>query len=632
MTDTVKFDHPDTVERFLNTTLKPYQWSTLQSLLGDLRHKGAIINFAPGLGKTLVVIAYVMANLYRARNQPLRILVIAPKAAIHEVWVKQFNQHVHETYQDLYNLFVHPKHTSAEARTKHLRTCLQHNTSSICVTTYDMAIQKGGTPLFDTKWDIVILDEVHYLKNRQSQRHTILHKCLKANGHRHPVLGLTGTFGGNRSESEIPNILRCVFPHQPKWSDPQRYDGVQSLSSKLRRRVFIETWTSSGMTLPTPVYKEVTVTLSPPEANVYEKRLKSCNEAYRRYLAMRHTPQALAANQHFQGQLQALQMCVMLPPEGATSCSKLDALMNCIDQCLQNDDSTTNMVVACTSTQVLSLAYHKCLQTYPKHLFAQYNGQMSSTRRTAELERTLPDAPQQARVLFLSTMAGGIAITLTHFKQFVLVDEPLNPTTGQQLIHRGVRLTLDHSLTITRIIAERTIDEAKYINHQSKTRVSNRVMQQFQPNADALRRASNKASNKAPKEDSKEDSKSTTTVAGILQTTNQCWNPDTVFPKRTPSTRTPDHTTHTTHAPPPHLATSRKRKWTREEEEHDLQKMQESLQRLRKPRPNQKANQKAKQKGRRRVTSSSRGPSSRGPPSRVSPTVDVLGDALKAAL
>ena len=298
--------------------------------------------------------------------------------------------------------------------------------------------------------------------------------------------------------------------------------------------------------------------------------------------------------------------------------------MNCIDQCLQHDDSTTNMVVACTSTRVLRLAYHKCLQTYQKHLFAQYNGQMSSTRRTAELERTLPDAPQQARVLFLSIMAGGIAITLTHFKQFVLVDEPLNPTTGQQLIHRGVRLTLDHSLTITRIIAERTIDEAKYINHQSKTRVANKVMQQFQPNADAQRRASNKG----PKEDSKEDSKSTTTVAGILQTTNQCWNPNTVVHKRTPSTRTSDHTTHTTHAPPPHLATSRKRKWTREEEEHDLQKMQESLQRLRKkPRPNQTANPKANQKGRRRVTSSSR-----GPPSRVSPTVDVLGDALKAAL
>ena len=621
MTDTAHFDHPHTVERFLNTTLKPYQWSTLQPLLGDLRHKGAIINFAPGLGKTLVVIAYVMANLYRARNQPLRILVIAPKAAIHEVWVKQFNQHVHETYQDLFNLFVHPKHTSVEARAKHLRTCLQHNTSSICVTTYDMAIQKGGTSLFDTKWDIVILDEVHYLKNRQSQRHTILHKCLKANGHRHPVLGLTGTFGGNHSESEIPNILRCVFPHQPKWSDPQRYDGVQSLPSKLRRRVFIETWASSGMTLPTPVYKEVKVTLSLPEAKVYEKRLKSCNDAYRIYLAMRHTPQALVANQHFQGQLQALQMCVMLPPEGATSCSKLDALMDCIDQCLQNNDSTTNLMVACTSIQVLHLAQHKCLQTYPEHLFALYTGQMSSTRRTAELERTLPDAPQQARVLFLSTMAGGIAITLTHFKHFVLVDEPLNPTTGQQLIHRGVRLTLDHSLTITRIIAERTIDEAKYINHQSKTRVSNRVIQQFQPNADTQRCASNKGF--------KEDSKSAATVAGILQTANQCWNPDTVFHKRTPSTRTSDHTTH---APPPHLTTSRKRKWTREEKERDIRKMQESLQeslqRRRKPRPNQKATQ----KGLRRVTSSSRGPPSRGLPSRVSPTVDVLGDALKAAL
>jgi hypothetical protein len=286
------------------------------------------------------------------------------------------------------------------------------------------------------------------------------------------------------------------------------------------------------------------------------------------------------------------------------------------------------MVIACTSTQVLSLAYHRCLQTYSKHLFAQYNGQMSSTQRTAELERTLPDAPQQARFLFLSTMAGGIAITLTHFEQFVLVDEPLNPTTGQQLIHRGLRLTLDHSLTITRLIAERTIDEAKYINHQSKTRVANKVMQQFQPNADAQRRASNKASNKAPKEDSKEDSKSTTTVAGILQTTNQCWNPDTVFHKRTPSTRTSDHTTHTTHAPPPHLATSRKRKWTREEEEHDIRKMQESLQRLRKkPRPNQMANPTANQTGRRRVTSSSRAPFSRAPP-----TIDVLGDALKAAL
>lgn len=162
--------------------LWPFQRASLAYALPRRR---TLIGDQPGLGKTPIAICY--ANEIRAE----RVLVICP-ASIRWQWVKRIREwstlrwpyHVHP--------IIHGRHGV-------------HPTAEWTVVSYDLARSEGiGAALAKGTYDVLILDEAHYLKEPDSRRTRAIfgggktHSFLPLADRAKSVLALTGTPLPNR--------------------------------------------------------------------------------------------------------------------------------------------------------------------------------------------------------------------------------------------------------------------------------------------------------------------------------------------------------------------------------------------------------------------------------------------------
>lgn len=129
-------------------SLWPFQKSDIEYAL---RRKSALIGDQPGLGKTPVAICF--ANEIRAK----RILVLCP-ASIRLQWVKRIREWT--TLRWPYT--VHPILVGRNG---------VHPTAEWTVASFDLARTEAiGRALTKTHYDLLILDEAHYLKTIDSKR------------------------------------------------------------------------------------------------------------------------------------------------------------------------------------------------------------------------------------------------------------------------------------------------------------------------------------------------------------------------------------------------------------------------------------------------------------------------------
>lgn len=116
-----------------------------------MRRQHTLIGDQPGLGKTAQGIAY--ANEIGAR----RVLVICP-ANIRLQWVKQIRRWTTMTWPYTVYPILHGKHGV-------------HPTANWTIVSYDLARSEAiGKALAKGTYDLIILDEAHYLKTIDSQR------------------------------------------------------------------------------------------------------------------------------------------------------------------------------------------------------------------------------------------------------------------------------------------------------------------------------------------------------------------------------------------------------------------------------------------------------------------------------
>lgn len=136
----------------------------------------------PGLGKTLQALT---AALYL----PGRILVIAPAGA-RDVWKREIESHTTES------VFVF-RPTSKKVPTN----------EKFVVASYD-ALLSRQEQLLAVRPDLVILDEAHYVKNKEAERTKAVHDCLISIPRR---LLLSGTPVMNRTD-EVRKQLEFIHP------------------------------------------------------------------------------------------------------------------------------------------------------------------------------------------------------------------------------------------------------------------------------------------------------------------------------------------------------------------------------------------------------------------------------------
>lgn len=151
-----------------------------------MRRQNTLIGDQPGLGKTAQGIA--IANEMNAK----RVLVICP-AGIRLQWVKQIRRWTTMPWPYIVYPILHGRHGV-------------HPTANWTVVSYDLARSEAiGKALSKGLYDLIILDEAHYLKTIESQRTRAVFGAPKAELKFPPlyeragmIVGLTGTPLPNR--------------------------------------------------------------------------------------------------------------------------------------------------------------------------------------------------------------------------------------------------------------------------------------------------------------------------------------------------------------------------------------------------------------------------------------------------
>lgn len=173
-------------------TLYPYQQEAVDTILDT---SGTILGDECGLGKTVTAIEVV-------KRLPLvegwRVLVVCPKSLVYQ-WLMAINEQMPDAAITVTNRIPYNANLL----------------SGWIISTYPELTNKAQAGFFyNTLWDVVILDEAHRIKNRDTKSSTLARSLLKARG-----LALTGT-PMEKSPGDLWALLNFIAPEdfQSYWS------------------------------------------------------------------------------------------------------------------------------------------------------------------------------------------------------------------------------------------------------------------------------------------------------------------------------------------------------------------------------------------------------------------------------
>lgn len=148
-----------------------------------------------GLGKTKQSLD--AANLAQAKD----ILVIAPKTLLYN-WEKE----VHRWYPKWVTVVISGKATERADQYRFLSGERKTAIPRVVIVNYEKLIAADFP--FQLRWDVLIFDEAHYVKNTTAQRHKAVKKIADRSAY---VFGLTGTPLETKPE-ETYGIMKVVRP------------------------------------------------------------------------------------------------------------------------------------------------------------------------------------------------------------------------------------------------------------------------------------------------------------------------------------------------------------------------------------------------------------------------------------
>uniref|UniRef100_A0A0K8VNP8 Transcription termination factor 2 n=1 Tax=Bactrocera latifrons TaxID=174628 RepID=A0A0K8VNP8_BACLA len=274
--------------------------------------RGGILADDMGLGKTLTMISLVLASKNRSEQEagpksdddesdnenenegwiskgrrdyyPGGTLVVCPASLVRQ-WEEEVDNKVKR-----HKLTVCVHHgNNRDTKPKHLRTY------DIVVTTYNIVSreQKSQGALFGIKWQRIILDEAHVVRNHKAQMSISV--CALRGKYK---WALTGTPIQNKETDAyaLVKFLRCTpfdeLAHWKKWIDNKSAGGQQRLNAlmkslMLRRTKIMLQERGALQCLPERRIELIEVCLDKEEMNVYQKIMVYSRTLFAQFLLQR---------------------------------------------------------------------------------------------------------------------------------------------------------------------------------------------------------------------------------------------------------------------------------------------------------------------------------------------------------
>lgn len=385
--------------QYMKATLRSYQTFGVKYAV---HQKRTLLGDEMGLGKTIQAIASIAALKAAGKHH---FMVVCPASVLIN-WCREITKHS--------TLSVTKVHGADEAALLAWR-----ENGDVAVTTYE-SISRFTLPE-KFRFDMLVVDEAHYVKNPEAQRTAAMQKLLEKTEH---VLYMSGTPLVNRVD-EMCFLIRCLQPELAEQLEKVKYVSSaeqfrQELAPVYLRRVREDVLTE----LPELIEKEQWCELNQKELSIYREAVAS-------------------------GNLMAIRQVSWQVPELSDS-TKAKRLLEICDSA--REEGRKIIVFSFfrgTLEKVRALLGDRCMETI--------SGDISPARRQEIVDAF--NAAEPGAVLVSQVQAGGTGLNIQAASVIIFCEPQLTPAIENQAVSRAYRMGQTRDVLVHRLLADETIDE-----------------------------------------------------------------------------------------------------------------------------------------------------------------------------
>ncbi|KAJ1849240.1 chromatin remodeling complex Adenosinetriphosphatase [Coemansia sp. RSA 2708] len=457
-------------------TMRDYQLRGLNWMI-SLYDNGinGILADEMGLGKTLQVISFI-GYLQKFRDVRGPHLVVVPKSTLQN-WKSEFNRWVPDL--DVFLLHGDKEHR-AEIFAEHLRP----NKFNCCITTYEMCLI-CKSELNKIKWEYIIIDEAHRLKNENS----MLAKLVRMFSSQRRLL-ITGTPLQNNLH-ELWALLNFLLPDV--FGSSEVFDEWFEKGEDDQEQVVQQLHKVLQPFLLRRVKSDVEHSLLPKkEINLYVGLTPMQRTWYRRILE-RDIAAINGAVGKKEGKTRLLNIVMQLrkccnhpylfdgaepgPPFTTDEHLVYNAgKMAVLDKLLSKLRAQGSRVLIFSQmSRVLDILEDYCMMR--EYKYCRLDGSTNHDERVESIQDF--NSPDSDKFIFLlTTRAGGLGITLTAADTVCIFDSDWNPQADLQAMDRAHRIGQTKQVYVYRFITEGSVEEKVLERAMQKLRLDQLVIQQ----------------------------------------------------------------------------------------------------------------------------------------------------------
>lgn len=385
--------------KYMKATLRSYQTFGVKYAV---HQKRTLLGDEMGLGKTIQAIAAMAALKAEGKHH---FMVVCPASVLIN-WQREIEKHS--------TLSVTKVHGGDEISLRHWR-----ENGDVAVTTYE-SISRFELPEKFT-FDMLVVDEAHYVKNPEAQRTQAMQKLLKKTD---GVLYMSGTPLVNRVD-EMCFLISCLQPQLM-----ERVEAVKNVSTAEQFRqeiapVYLRRVRKDVLKeLPDLIEKAQWCELGAAEKQVYGEAVMSSN-----LMAIRQVSWQMPNLKDSSKAQRLLQICDSAKEEGRKII---------VFSFFRN-----------TLNKVVELLGDRCTPII--------SGDISPDKRQ-EIVDEFNRAPEGA-VLVSQVQAGGTGLNIQAASVVVFCEPQLTPAIENQAVSRAYRMGQQKDVLVYRLLADDTIDE-----------------------------------------------------------------------------------------------------------------------------------------------------------------------------
>jgi SNF2 family DNA or RNA helicase len=393
----------------------PYQFTGVAFLYPRY---AAILADEMGLGKTMQAITAIRLLLHAGEVRQL--LLICPKPLVSN-WKREFNLWAPELPL-----------TIIEGDQPKREWQWRLPQSPIKIANYELLMRDESLITDrDSKFDLVVLDEAQRIKNRSSATSKVARAIP-----RNRSWALTGTPVENSPE-DLHGIFEFLAPGYLHSEMNLRGLG-QAVGDYILRRTKDEVLTD----LPPKLFRDAEVDLTPAQRETYDL---AEGDGVVRLTEMGHE---LTVQHVFELVLRLKQICNFDPATDESA--KVERI-----------EADLEEIVASGEKAIIFSQWVESLLKLRKRIerfgCAEYHGKIPAKRREGVIDQFKNDP--NTHVILMSYGAGSVGLNLQFCRYVFLFDRWWNPAVEDQAINRAHRIGAKGSVTVTRFIATRTIEE-----------------------------------------------------------------------------------------------------------------------------------------------------------------------------